>query len=136
MGRLVGQLPIVQARAELARRGLELDEKAVRRIANELGEQIPANRTRDLLRFRAGDFPAGDESAGKRVSVGIDSGHVRVRTVIQKIRVSGGKKRRMFRIEWREPKVLIVFQTDKKGRMVQGSRPVIDGTLQGPDALI
>jgi len=25
---------------------------------------------------------------------------------------------------------------DNKGRMVRGCRPVIDGTLQGPDALI
>ena len=32
VGRLVGQVPIEQARAELARRGLELDEKAVRRF--------------------------------------------------------------------------------------------------------
>lgn len=136
VGRLVGQLPIEPARAELARRGLELDEKAVRRIAGELGEQMLATRTRDLLRFRAGDLPAGDEFAGKRVAVGIDGGRVRVRTVIEKIRVRGGKKRRKFRIEWREPKVVIVFQTDKKGRMAKGSRPVIDGTLQGPDALI
>ena len=136
VGRLVGQLPIEPARAELARRGLELDEKAVRRIAGELGEQMLATRTRDLLRFRAGDLPAGDEFAGERVAVGIDGGRVRVRTVIEKIRVRGGKKRRKFRIEWREPKVVIVFQTDKKGRMAKGSRPVIDGTLQGPDALI
>jgi hypothetical protein len=136
VGRLVGQLPIEQARAELARRGLELDEKAVRRIASELGEQMLATRTRDLLRFRAGTLPAGDEFAGKRVAVGIDGGRVRVRTVIEKTRVSGKQKRRKFRIEWREPKVVIVFQTDEKGRMVKGSRPVIDGTLQGPDALI
>jgi hypothetical protein len=136
VGRLVGQLPIEQARGELARRGLELDEKAVRRIAGELGDQMLATRTRDLLRFRAGDLPAGDEFAGKRVAVEIDGGRVRVRTVIEKIRVSGQKKRRKFRIEWREPKVLTVFQTDEKGRMDKRSRPVIDGTLQGPDALI
>jgi hypothetical protein len=136
VGRMVGQLPIEQARAELARRGLELDEKAVRRIASELGEQMLATRTRDLLRFRAGELPAGNELAGKNVAVGIDGGRVRVRTVVEKIRVSGKKKRRKFRIEWREPKVVILFQTDEKGRMVKGSRPVIDGTLQGPDALI
>jgi hypothetical protein len=136
VGRMVGLLPIEQARAELARHGLELDEKAVRRIASELGEQMLATRTRDLLKFRAGDLPAGDELAGKRVVVGIDGGRVRVRTVIEKIGVSGKKKRRKFRIEWREPKVVIVFQTDEKGRMVKGNRPVIDGTLQGPDALI
>jgi hypothetical protein len=136
VGRLVGQLPIEQARAELTRRGLELDEKAVRRIASEHGEQMLATRTRDLLRFRAGALPAGDEFAGKRVAVGIDGGRVRVRTVIEKVRVGGKKKRRKFRIEWREPKVVILFQTDEKGRMAKGSRPVIDGTLQGPDALI
>ena len=37
VGRLVGLLPIAAARAELTRRGLVLDEKAVRRIASELG---------------------------------------------------------------------------------------------------
>ena len=122
--------------AELARRGLELDEKAIRRIAGELGAQMLATRTRDLLRFRAGELPAGNEFADKRVAVGIDGGRVRVRTVVENIRVSGKMKRKKFRIEWREPKVVILFETDEKGRMVKGSRPVIDGTLQGPDALI
>ena len=32
--------------------------------------------------------------------------------------------------------MVILFETDEKRRMVRGSRPVIDGTLQGPDALI
>jgi PAS domain-containing protein len=136
IGRLVGLLPIEQARAELARRGLEQDEKAVRRIAGELGAQILTGRTRELMRFRRGELPAGKEYAGKSVAVGIDGGRVRVRTIVKPIRVSGKTKRKKFRVEWREPKVVILFEVDKKGRMVRGSRPVIDGTLQGPDALI
>jgi hypothetical protein len=136
VGRMVGLLPIEQARAELARSGLDLDEKAVRRIASELGAQMLATRTRDLLRFRAGELPVGSEFTGKRVAVGIDGGRVRVRTAVKNVRVSGKRKRKKFRIEWREPKVVILFQTDEKGRMVKGSRPVIDGTLQGPDALL
>jgi hypothetical protein len=136
VGRQVALLPIEQARAELARRGLELDEKAVRRIANELGAQMLASRTRDLMRFRRGELPAGDEFTDQRVAVGIDGGRLRVRTVIKKIRVSGRTKRKPFRVEWREPKVVILFPTDEKGRMAKGSRPVIDGTLQGPDVLI
>src|SRR5438128_11814246 len=136
VGRQVAQLPIEQARAELARRGLELDEKAVRRIAHELGAQMLASRTRDLMRFRRGELPSGDEFADKRVAVGIDGGRVRVRTVVKKTRVSGQTKRKKFRVEWREPKVVILFETDAKGRMLKGSRPVIDGTLQGPDALL
>ena len=115
---------------------MELDEKAIRRIAGELGAQMLATRTRDLLRFRAGELPAGNEFADKRVAVGIDGGRVRVRTVVENSRVSGKMKRKKFQIEWREPKVVILFETDEKGRMVKGSRPVIDGTLQGPDALI
>ena len=136
VGRRVGLLPIEQARTELARQGLDFDEKAIRRIAGELGAQILATRTRDLLRFRRGELPAGSEFQDKRVAVGIDGGRVRVRTVVKTIRVSGTRKRKKFRIDWREPKVVILFEVDKKGRMVRGSRPVIDGTLQGPDALI
>jgi hypothetical protein len=136
VGRLVGLLPIEQARAELARQGLEQDEKAVRRIAGELGAQMLTTRTRDLMRFRAGQLSAGSELAGKSIGVGIDGGRVRVRTVVETTRVSGKRKRKKFRIEWREPKVVILFELDKKGRMVRGSRPVIDGTLRGPDALI
>jgi hypothetical protein len=136
VGRLVGLLTIEQARTELAREGLELDEKAIRRIAGELGAQILATRTRDLLRFRLGELPAGSAFTDKNVAVGIDGGRVRVRTVVETIRISGKRKRKKFRVEWREPKVVILFEVDKKGRMVRGSRPVIDGTLQGPDALI
>jgi hypothetical protein len=136
VGRLVGLLPIEQARAELARRGLELDEKAVRRTAHELGGQMLATRTRDLMRYRAGELPAGSAFAGKRVGVGIDGGRVRIRTIVKTVRVSGKRKRKPFRVEWREPKVVILFETDKQGRMAKGSRPVIDGTLQGPDALL
>jgi hypothetical protein len=136
VGRLVGLLPIEQARAELTRRGLEMDEKAIRRVAEELGCQMLATRTRDLMRFRGGELPAGDEFAGKSVAAEIDGGRVRVRTIVKKIRVSGKMKRKKFRVEWREPKVVTLFEVDKNGRMIRGCRPVIDGTLQGPDALI
>src|SRR3954447_17017273 len=136
VGRLVGLLPIEHARAELARRGLHQDEKAVRRIASELGAQMLATRTRDLMRFRAGTLPAGTELAGKRVGAQLDGGRVRIRTVVETVRVGGKRKRRKFRIEWREPKVLIIYELDDQGRMGRGSRPVIDGTLQGPAALI
>src|SRR5258708_37527295 len=71
VGRRVGLLPIEQARLELARQGLELDEKAIRRIAGELGAQILATRTGDLMRFRRWELPAGNEYAGKSVAVGL-----------------------------------------------------------------
>ena len=81
--------------------GLESDEKAVRRIANELGSQMLAGRTRDLLRFRRGELPAGEEFKGKRIAAATDGGRVRVRTVIKKVRVGGKIKRKPFKVEWR-----------------------------------
>lgn len=135
-GRMVGLMPIAAATAELSRRGLDLDEKAVHRIASEFGLQMLATRQRDLLRYQSGQLPAGTEFVGKRIAVQIDGGRIRIRTVVKKSRVGKTKKRRKFRVEWREPKVLVIYEFDKNGRMVRGSRPVIDGTLCGPDALI
>src|SRR5499427_86914 len=36
---------------------------------------------------------------------------------------------------WREPKVLIVYVVDAEGKRDAGFAPVIDATLQGPDAV-
>src|SRR5260370_38189273 len=51
----------------------------------------------------------------------------------------GGKRktqRRRYRTDWREPKLLIVVELDKRGRMVPGSKAVLDGTFEGPDGLM
>jgi hypothetical protein len=45
------------------------------------------------------------------------------------------KHRRKIRVEWREPKLLILYLSDRKGRMLRGTRPWIDGTMNGPDHL-
>ena len=64
----------------------------------------------------------GEEFKGKRVAAAIDGGRVRVRTVIKKVRVGGKRiKRKPFQVEWREPKLVIIFETDEKGRMAKGS---------------
>ena len=65
----------------------------------------------------------------------IDGGRVRTRVLIrkQKGRGPGKKRRRKMRVEWREPKLLIIFELDQQGRMKRGTRPWIDGTFQGPD---
>ncbi|HMB04928.1 MAG TPA: hypothetical protein VKP69_14460, partial [Isosphaeraceae bacterium] len=48
----------------------------------------------------------------------------------------GVNYRRKIRVEWREPKLLILYLSDRKGRMLRGTRPWIDGTMNGPDHLI
>jgi hypothetical protein len=139
VGRLSALLPSYQlARGELQQRGVPLDIKVVHRIARQLGAEILTTRTRDLHRYRSGDLPCGRELAGKRVGAAIDGGRTRVRKVIrkQKGRGKGKKQRRRYRAEWREPKVLIIFEMDQRGRMVPKSRAWIDGTFAGPDEIM
>jgi hypothetical protein len=136
VGRQCALLPSYQiAQQELAARGTPLDIKVVHRIARHLGASVLTCRTRDLLRWRAGRLTPGSELAGRRVAAMIDGGRTRVRTVIrkQKGKGKGKKQRRRYRAEWREPKVLIIFEIDDRGRMQKGTRPWIDGTFAGPD---
>jgi hypothetical protein len=136
VGRLTALLPSYEvAREELHQRGSAMGIKVVHRIARHVGAAVLTTRTRDLRRYRAGELPAGRELAGKRVGAALDGGRTRIRTVIrkQKGRGKGKKQRRKFRVEWREPKVLIIFEMDRRGRMAPKSRAWIDGTFAGPD---
>jgi hypothetical protein len=139
VARLAALLPSFQvAQRELAHQNVSINVKMVHRIASQLGAEIVTARSRDLEDYRLGYLPPGQELAGKRVGVGIDGGRVRVRTVIRKQKGGGSgqkkkKQRRRFRVEWREPKVLIIFEMDEQGRMKRKSRPWIDGTFAGPD---
>jgi hypothetical protein len=139
VGRLTALLPsYAVARDELTQRGVQLNVKVIHRLGRQLGAEVLTTRTRDLLRFRAGLLPAGTELADKRVGCAIDGGRVRTRTVIRKQKGRGRskKRRRRFRVEWREPKLLILFELDGTGRMAAKTRPWIDGTFGGPDELM
>jgi hypothetical protein len=137
VGRLTALLPSIElAREELRGQGPTLDEKAVHRMSRQLGAEILATRTRDLQRYRAGQLPAGQEMAGQHVVAQVDGGRVRIRTQVQTRKRKGVKYRRKIRVEWREPKLLILYLSDRKGRMLRGTRPWIDGTMNGPDHLM
>jgi hypothetical protein len=134
VGRLSALLPSIElARDELRRQGPTLDEKAVHRMARQLGAEVLATRTRDLRRYRDGQLAAGQEMAGQHVVAQVDGGRVRIRTRIESKKRKGAKHRRKIRVEWREPKLLILYLSDRKGRMIRGTRPWIDGTMNGPD---
>jgi hypothetical protein len=136
VGRQCALLPSYEiARRELATQGTDLNIKVVHRIARQLGAAMLTCRTRDLLRWRAGLLPPAAALAGRRVAAMIDGGRTRIRTVIRKQRGQGkGKKqRRRYQAEWREPKLLIIFEIDDHGRMKAKTRPWIDGTFAGPD---
>lgn len=141
------------AQQELERCGVKLDVKTVRRMTNQCGEDMLQLRTEELLLWREGKLAAGTELAGKRVSVQIDGGRTRIRgkmrdatPITQTTNADGlpceaapGRSRKRpkktFDADWREPKLLTIFVHDDKGRMAKKSRALIDGTLEGPDAL-
>jgi hypothetical protein len=137
VGRLTALLPSIElARDELSRQGPTLDEKAVHRMSRQLGAEVLTTRTRDLRRYRDGQLPAGCDMAGQHVVAQTDGGRVRIRTQVETTKRKGVKYRRKIRVEWREPKLLIVYLSDRKGRMLKGTRPWIDGTMNGPDHLM
>jgi hypothetical protein len=137
VARIVALNPsIALARKELARQGIVLDAKTVRRIAEQLGGRLLELRRRELFAWRIGELPAGDEFAGCRVAVQIDGGRMRLRENKRKRRSRKKGKRGKFATPWREPKVLTIFEIDKDGKMTKKHRqPLIDGTLLGPDHL-
>jgi hypothetical protein len=66
--------------------------------------------------------------------VQIDGGRVRLRENKKGKKRKG--RRRKFDTPWREPKALIIFEFDKRGKMMNKQRqPLIEGTLLGPDHL-
>jgi len=69
--------------------------------------------------------------SGKRVVVSMDGGRLRVRRPKRGKKTKKGRSR--YHTDWREPKLLVIYTVDEKGRIDQEFAPVIDGTLQGPD---
>jgi hypothetical protein len=137
VGRLTALLPSIEpARDELGRRGPTLDEKAVHRMSRQLGAEVLTTRARDLRLWRDGQLPPGQEMARQYVVAQVDGGRVRIRTQIETTKRKGVKHRREIRVEWREPKLLILYVSDRKGRMLKQTRPWIDGTPNGPDHLM
>ena len=141
------------ARQELARDGVNLDVKAVRRITYQCGAGLLRLRRHELEEWRVGRLPAGTELRGKRVAVQIDGGRTKLRGALTPAattpeptdddglpttNVPGRSRRRAkrtFTAEWREPKQVIIFTHDERGRMEKDSLATIDATFLGPDAL-
>jgi hypothetical protein len=123
------------AQRELLSRGLNLPLKEVHRIASRLGAQVLTRRKRDLEDYRAGLMPVGQDLKGKRVACCIDAGKTRLRRVTRRQKGQGKnkKQRRRYQADWRDVKLLIIYEIDAHGDKVRTSRPWIDGTFAGPD---
>lgn len=137
VARAVAWCPSMEvARKELESEGIVLDRKTVRRIAEQLGIQLLTLRQRELAAWRQGELLPSRRLAGKRIAVQIDGGRVRLRKNKDLPKQQPKGQHPKFTPEWREPKVLILYEFDERGRMKQKDAfKLIDGTLQGPDHL-
>jgi hypothetical protein len=138
VGRLTALLPsYAMAREELAERGVRLNLKEVHRLGRYAGQATLAYRYRELLDYRAGKLPAAD-GRGKRFGVMLDGGRTKLRrtTRQQKGRGRAKTQKRRYQTDWREPKLLIVFEMDEHGQMKKETQPIIDGTFAGPDEIM
>jgi hypothetical protein len=71
--------------------------------------------------------------AGRRVVISSDGGRLRLRETKRGPKTPKGRRR--YTGAWREPKVLIIYVVDAAGKRDASFAPVIDATLQGPDAV-
>lgn len=136
LGRQAALLPSFEhAQRELKSRGVNLRLKEVHRIASQLGAQVLTRRKRDLLDYREGRIPVGDELKGKRVACCVDAGKSRLRRFTRKQKGKGKnkKQRRRYKADWRDVKLLIIYEIDEHGQKVKKGRPWIDATFGGPD---
>lgn len=144
---------IAFAHKELTREGIDIDIKTVKRITYQCGEGLLALRRHRIALLRSKQLKASGELSGKRVSVQIDGGRMKIRgemkpksAVIEPTDENGlltgnspgrskSTPRRTFSADWREPKLMTIFIHDEHGKMVKKTKATIDGTLLGPDAI-
>jgi hypothetical protein len=115
-----------EAQDVLANRGVELDTKAVRRIAYR-----DAARARLVQQVENTAFE--ETVAGRRVVISSDGGRLRLRETKRGPKTKKGRRR--YTGAWREPKVLLVYVVDAEGKRDATFVPVMDATLKGPDTV-
>ena len=144
---------IAFAQKELARQGVEMDAKAIKRITYQCGDGLLSRRRHQIKLLREKKLVAGKELAGKHVSVQIDGGRMKIRGKMKVKQAekepvdedglltgdapgrSKKKPKRSYAADWREPKLMTIFVHDEHGKMVKETKATMDATLLGPDAI-
>ena len=117
-----------EARLLLRQRGVCLSVNRLRRVVYHYARRVR------LAQATAKLFP-GESLKGRVVVITTDGGRLRIRKD-RKARTKKGRKR--YSTRWREPKLLMIYTVKRHGKQTRIDKsfvPVIDGTLNGPDAL-
>jgi hypothetical protein len=115
-----------EAHQVLCDRGLAVDVKTIRTIANRYAQRAKATQ-------RGVGSSFIETVSGCRVVVSIDGGRIRIRK--DKRGPKTKKGRNHYSTRWREPKLLIIYRVNEKGEMDKSFAPFIDGTLKGPNVV-
>jgi hypothetical protein len=112
------------AQARLRQMGVEMSIRRITNVAYHFAQRARRRQELDGMGIEG-------SLAGKRVVISTDGGRLRVRRNKRGQKTKKGRSR--YHTDWREPKLLVIYVVDEKGRIAQEFAPVIDGTLQGPD---
>jgi len=112
------------ARARLRQMGVSMSIRRIAGVAYHFAQRARSRQELDGMGIEG-------SLAGKRVVVSTDGGRLRVRKNKRGQKTKKGRSR--YHTDWREPKLLVIYVVDEKGRIAKEFSPVIDGTLQGPD---
>ena len=111
----------------LARRGIELDVKTLRRLCRDLGERGLRHRGRISL--------SGTEAlSGRTLVIGIDGGRLRERRK-KRGRKKAGQQRQGYHTDWKEPKLFTMHLIDEQGQVIEDFAPLQDATLEDHEGL-
>lgn len=117
-----------EAKQVLFDQGIELGVKVIRKLAYRY-----AARARVVQQSEAFCLEEALPSKGRRIVVSCDGGKTRLRE--NKRGPKTKQKRTRYKGAWREPKLLIIYVLDEQGKAQRSFAPVIDGSLNGPDAV-
>lgn len=115
------------AEEELKSRGIQISSNSVDYAVQKVGSEVQKYR---------GELPieAGESLAGKRVVVSLDGGRIRTRQ-LKLGRWKKKQKQPRFDTPWREPKLLVITELDKKGKKKPGTKSIYEATIKGPEVL-
>ncbi len=117
-----------EAKQVLFDQGIELGVKVIRKLAYRY-----AARARVVQQSEEFCLEEVLPSKGRRIVVSCDGGKTRLRE--NKRGPKTKQKRTRYKGAWREPKLLIIYVLDEQGKAQRSFAPVIDGSLNGPDAV-
>lgn len=117
-----------EAQDLLADRGCPVDIKTIRNVMKRF-----ARRARVCQKAQTHLMFSGEKLSGCRAVVSTDGGRVRIRKNKRGKRTKKGRCR--YSTDWREPKLLIIYVVDDRGRMNSTFAPVIDGSMGGPESI-